>query len=187
MKKVIKIIELYKTTAYREKMSFDNFKINNQKQKEIVETIKKNIDDWFVFYGNVGTGKTHLATSIAKYKWENGCKNQKIVKFRNICLEVKNDFAEEINIIKHYSNYDLLIIEEIGRGYNSEFEVSVLFEIIDNRYENNKQTILTTNININDFIDFVGEATIDRLKEKATFISFDWESYRQIKNNTINL
>jgi len=182
----IKIIEDFETTPYRKDMTLDSFKARSNKQKDILDRIKKNLKDWYVFFGNVGTGKTHLATAIVRSAWEKGERSQEIVKFRNICAQVRADFSQETKVVNYYSSFDILVLEEIGRGYNSGFESSILFEILDNRYENKKQTILTTNMSMGELVNFIEKATLDRLKERATFIHFDWESHREVKGNEKN-
>lgn len=178
--KVVVTGERLKLSPYRKDMTLENFKCDTERQREVFDNIKKNPDDWFVFYGSPGTGKSHLATALARLK-DKKEKSVCMVKFRFICSEIRSDFSKEREVIEYYSGFDLLVIEEVGRGYNSGFESAALFEIIDNRYEGRKQTIITTNMDKNELAEFMGEATVDRFREIAIFVKFDWDSYRKLK------
>lgn len=79
-----------------------------------------------------------------------------------------------------YTDKDLLIIDEVGVQFGSESEKIILFEIINERYEQMKPTILISNLSEDELSRYVGERIIDRMREgKGAVINFDWESYRK--------
>lgn len=137
--------------------SFDNYKIISEnrkalnKAKEYAENYVKKIEKGSLFItGGVGTGKTHLAASIANEL----IKNEIPVVFGtliNLLNDIKDSYSsdgeKEGYIIEKYSKVNMLIIDDLGKERPSEWTLEKLFTIINNRYENNLPVIITTNYN----------------------------------------
>lgn len=107
-------------------------------------------------------------------------KNQCVVK-KIMILKNSHENRQE-NIVKYYSKYKLLIIDEIGYLPVDKEYVQVFFQLINASYEK-KSTIITTNkplSNWNDiFIDSViATAILDRLVHDFTAIKITGLSYR---------
>ena len=84
--------------------------------------------------------------------------------------------------LKHFSKYRLLIIDELGYLPINKEDSNLFFQLIDMRYEK-KSTILTTNMNFNEwdgvFYDaVVANAIMDRILHHAHVISITGKSYR---------
>lgn len=47
--------------------SFQNYKITKENKKEYAESIKNGEKKSLIITGNIGTGETHLASSIANF------------------------------------------------------------------------------------------------------------------------
>ncbi len=74
---------------------------------------------------------------------------------------------------------DLLILDEVGVQFGSDTEKLILFDVLNERYERRRPTILMTNLTLEEVADFLGDRIIDRLREDGgEFIPFDWESHR---------
>lgn len=87
--------------------------------------------------------------------------------------------------MKYINRYKLLIIDELGYLPIDEEDSNLFFQLIDMRYEK-KSTILTTNINFNDwdsvFYDaVVANAILDRILHHSKVITITGRSYR-VKN-----
>lgn len=137
-----------------------------------------------IFVGNPGTGKTHLAVGIALHVM----KQQRSVLFTTVqraIRRVKDTWAKgseesESAAINAIAYPDLLILDEVGVQFGSEFEKQVIFDILNERYEKRKPTILLSNIPAKDLSSYLGERVADRLREDGgKVIAFDWESYRR--------
>lgn len=136
--------------------SFQNFKTTKAnerayyKAKEYAQSIKNGSKKSLIITGNIGTGKTHLASSIANFLIE----SEILVVFGtliNLLNEVKDTYTMENKtesfIIEKYSKVPLLIIDDLGKERPSEWTLEKLFTIINNRYENNLPVVITTNYN----------------------------------------
>jgi len=170
--------------------TFDQFIAKNHGQqnaltqcKAFAEKILSGTNPGNLFLtGNVGTGKTHLASSIIDHIVDK--KTCSIIRVIELMRELKATWsrdseATEQGTINFYTNRDLLIIDEIGIQFGSEAEKMFMFDIINVRYENLLPTVIISNLAIQGIKGILGEQAVDRLKEDGgNVLAFDWESLR---------
>ena len=136
-----------------------------------------------IFCGKPGTGKNHLAVGIGLSVMENGSlvlftTAQRM--FRRMKDAWRKDSAEsQSDVIRLMVQPDLLILDEIGVQFGSKFEEEALFDVMNERYEKRRPTLLLSNKNAQEVRAFIGERIYDRLREDGgKCVPFDWESYR---------
>lgn len=138
--------------------------------------------DSLIFSGSVGTGKNKLAACIAKAAVEVGhtSLHTTVAKMvRKITRTWKTGDCEQA-AIDAFSIPDLLIINEVGVQFETKAEELFLTEIIDDRYEAMKCTILISNFYEKDLVEFLGERIVDRFYEGGSrLLRFKWKSYRR--------
>lgn len=153
--------------------SFDNFSLdyysdisqdaNTQSPRRrmslILDFCKKYAKDFnkhspgLLLTGGTGLGKTHLSLSIAREVINSGFgviygSTQNIVskmeneKFRNY------QSGEESE--RHYIDCDLLIIDDLGTEYSTQFSSAAIYNIINSRIMMGKPTIISTNLSMKD-------------------------------------
>lgn len=136
-----------------------------------------------VFLGSSGVGKTHLATAIGitaaskRYSTYFIKCNDLLQRLKRAKIENRLD-----SVLKYINRYKLLIIDELGYLPIDKEDSNLFFQLIDMRYEK-KSTILTTNINFNDwdsiFYDAViANAILDRILHHSKVITINGRSYR---------
>uniref|UniRef100_A0A3B0MQH3 DNA replication protein DnaC n=1 Tax=Arsenophonus endosymbiont of Trialeurodes vaporariorum TaxID=235567 RepID=A0A3B0MQH3_9GAMM len=96
-----------------------------------------------VMCGKPGTGKNHLALSIAKHVINEHQNSALFTTVLRIAREFKSTWSKnaecsEAEVIKRYTQPDLLIIDEVGVQFGSDTEKLILFEVINTRYESMK-------------------------------------------------
>lgn len=171
--------------------TLDLYVAKNEGQKQALAFAKLfavNFEDAFktgrsaIFCGKPGTGKTHLAIGIGLH-----IISQHSVLFstvQRIVRRIKDSWRKDANesesdVINLFAYPDLLIIDEIGVQFGSEFEKNALFDILNERYENRRPTILLSNLTQSEVNLFLGDRVFDRLREDGgKCIAFDWESHR---------
>ena len=136
-----------------------------------------------VFVGRPGTGKTHLAVGIALSIMQQQ-KSPVFVTVQRLIRRVKDSWRTkeetETEVINAFALPDLLILDEVGVQFGSEFEKQVLFDVLNERYEKLKPSILLSNIPSEQLSDYLGERVTDRLRENGgALIGFNWDSYRK--------
>lgn len=149
------------------------------------------IDDGknLILYGNVGTGKTHLATAIGV----EACKQGRLVKFFRTASLVNqllqaSKGGELQKFLRQLSKQDLLIFDEWGYVPVDRDGARLLFQVVSDCYES-RSIVLTTNLEFSRWVSiFYDEqmtaAMIDRLVHHSYLLVFDGESWR-MRNSLI--
>lgn len=144
---------------------------------------KKNL----IFYGNVGTGKTHLATAIGV----EACTQGKLVRFFRTSTLVnqlsehkrKGEFSK---FLRQLNKVDLIVCDEWGYVPLDRDGAQLLFQVVSDSYER-RSVILTTNLEFSKWANiFYDEqmtaAIIDRLVHHSHLLLFEGQSFR-LKNS----
>lgn len=137
-----------------------------------------------LFLGTVGTGKTHLAAGIALHLATEGKFRPLYTTAQRAIRRVKDTWdrgatESEAAAIAALAEPDLLVLDEVGVQFGSEAERNILFDVLNERYERRRSTIIASNLLLDAVTVFLGERIIDRLREDgAKVCSFTWESYR---------
>jgi len=136
-----------------------------------------------LFIGPSGVGKTHLAVALGI----EACKKRfsvyfinchtLITKLNKACYENKTE-----QLLKHYSSYKVLIIDEIGYLPVDKNGANLFFQLITRRYEK-KSTIITTNQHFSKWSEvfndaMLANAILDRLIHHSEIIQISGNSYR---------
>ena len=137
-----------------------------------------------IFCGNAGTGKSHLACAIANFIIREHKLSAVFMKVAKAIRTVKDTYRSsadktEQEAINWFKLPDLLILDEVGVQFGTEAEKYILFEIINERYEQLKPTLLLSNLALEALTQYTGERVIDRMKENGgRLLVFDWKSHR---------
>lgn len=136
-----------------------------------------------VFLGSSGVGKTHLAVSIGISAAKKRVSTY-FIKCHELIQQLKKAKLENRldDRLKHFCKYKLLIIDELGYLPIEKEDSKLFFQLIDMRYEK-KSTILTTNINFNNWDDvffdpIIANAILDRILHHAHVVNIAGKSYR---------
>ena len=136
-----------------------------------------------LFLGLPGTGKTHLAVGVALELMRQGyaamfCTGMRAV--RTVKETWRRDSEQsEAGAIRALVFPDLLVLDEVGVQFGSEAEKLILFDVLNERYERCRATILLSNLTAAEVKDYLGERVMDRMREDGgKVVVFNWESYR---------
>ena len=101
-----------------------------------------------LFYGDVGSGKTYLACSIANALIEQYQITVKIRNFSQIMNEMQKcgfDFDKNA-YIESLVNTSVLILDDLGIERDTSYAKEQVYNIVNSRYLRRKPTIFTTNL-----------------------------------------
>lgn len=166
-----------------------------EKAYNVAKTYADNFDAAFrhgnglYIMGGNGTGKTHLAAAITI-----DLMHREIpVVFKNAVtlMQETRDFLDNPDGVGPYyrglREADLLVIDDLGKERCTEWTMSQLYSIINDRYEDMRPTIITTNYSPESLAAAMippgGDRTkidaiVSRLRESCAVVVLDGEDYR---------
>ena len=97
--------------------------------------------------GPVGVGKTYLLACIVKTLAARGipCKFVDFFQLINSIKGAYSDNRSDQSIIEPLVNIEVLVIDELGKGRNTEFELTILDQMIMGRYNQDRVIVASTN------------------------------------------
>jgi DNA replication protein DnaC len=136
-----------------------------------------------IFIGSYGTGKTHLAISLAA----EACRQGKKVRFYTVAGLI-NELVEagsQLRLGKLESTlakFDLIVLDELGFVPFSKEGAEALFTFCSSRYERGS-LIITTNLDFARWKEIFGDealtgALLDRLTHRCHILEMNGDSYR---------
>jgi DNA replication protein DnaC len=135
--------------------------------------------------GPSGSGKTHLATAVLKML---PGENKTYTNITLIMNEIKSTYSKSRgyleerreSIMNRYSWVEYLVIDNIEEFKSTQDNKNILFELINNRYQNNRCTIVGACLDQKSLREAVGENLLRRIKEKGAIIELEGENARRI-------
>lgn len=126
-----------------------------------------------VFIGPAGCGKTGLATSFLVHAVNQGLRGL-FVDFSDLLnnlYRARGDYSES-RLLKKYSAYDVLLVDELGYISAKKDQASLFFDLMRRRHRRST-TIITTQMGFDEWGDFLRDphltaALLDRITVNCT-------------------
>ncbi len=171
-----------------------NFKTVKPSQKAAVEALEEYAStmserlknrEGVVLFGPVGTGKDHLAISLAGIAVESHGKRAKLVNVQDWFGDIRDGMdtdRQERSLIRELAEPDVLILSDPlpPVGALSQHMATMLYRLVENRDSRGVGTWVTVNVATDQEADErFGAATWDRICHRAWKIHCNWPSYRK--------
>ena len=104
-----------------------------------------------VIEGPIGVGKSYLLAALAIDMAERGL-SVRFTDFFQLLGELKAGFSQgkaDSAQLAPLIHVDVLFIDELGKGRNNDFDLTILDQLICGRYNQNKTIVATTNYQMN--------------------------------------
>jgi DNA replication protein DnaC len=140
--------------------------------------------------GQRGTGKTQLATELARaFIVGRNCERRDedtpvlYVRAMELFGALRGAFRKgsdqtEMDAMARFRKVPLLIIDEIQERGETEFEDRMLVLLLDQRYGDMKPTLILSNLARAELAASLGKSVVSRIQEVGTVIECNWKSYR---------
>lgn len=148
------------------------------KMKKFIEDINITSIDTILILGDTGVGKTHLIECMTTMAIEKGIVlkystafnfNQEMLKYHCAKLEEKGDYIDP------YLNSELLFIDDLGSENKiNNITNEYLYLVINERMQNHKKTVITTNLDFKQLQDSYGERIFSRLMHKKQSLKINF-------------
>lgn len=133
--------------------------------------------------GSRGRGKTQLGVCLIKEacRHEQSARYLKTMRFftRIRATFDKAESETEDSVLDTFKRFDLLVIDEVGVRGETAWEDRLLTNLVDERYDAMRDTILISNQTEKAFTEAVGASIMHRMKEDGGIIVCDWTDFRE--------
>jgi DNA replication protein DnaC len=187
-----KILAYWGVSSKQLKSSFDNFN-GGESAKKLCSEASKHLKS-VLLCGKTGCGKTHLAVAMMRQKIINsetifdvdhyyGRKQAIFITAPELLLEIRTSYNNkdgdtEEDIINKYGGIGLLVLDDLGAEKTSEWVESTLYLIIDRRNRNERWTIITSNLDLEEIEHHLGARIASRLSDMKV-INIKLPDYRK--------
>jgi len=140
-----------------------------------------------IITGKTGTGKSYLAQALANRAIIDGHKAY-YIRTPSLLEEIRIARIDGTytNLLKKYSRFSLLVLDDFGIAQMHDDDATNLFEIIEDRTEINS-TIITSQLPVSEWYNYlnnntVADAILDRVVHSSHRIEIQGPSMRKIKS-----
>jgi DNA replication protein DnaC len=142
-----------------------------QEVRQFVRRVEDNLDQgrglWF--FGDVGTGKTSLAMLVSKAALEAG-RSVAIYSVPRLLADIKETYEDDAarsytELFRRLCEVDLLHLDDLGAEKPTEWVLEQLYSIVNERWQNERSIVVTTNLGLDELRAQIGVRTVSRLEE----------------------
>lgn len=178
---------------------FDNFKLDyypngagvspRKRMESVYHYCKAYAEDFgphspsLLLYGLTGLGKTHLSLAIAAKAVEKGY-GVIYTSAQNLFNRLEREKfgrSEDNTTEQNTLDCDLLIIDDLGAEFSTQFTVSALYNIVNSRDLEDKPTVISTNLEPEDLRKTYSDRIASRILSNYISLYFEGSDIRQIK------
>lgn len=130
-------------------------------------------------WGPVGSGKTYAVYAIRQKLHEMGL-GSRIYSAPEMFDLIRDDYdhKDSYNLERILAHRGVLIIDDLGAEKASEWVGETLFKIVDKRYREVLPTIFTSNLELGELSDRVGDRITSRIVEMCDVVKLEGEDRR---------
>ena len=125
--------------------------------------------------GNAGTGKTFVTSCIANRALERGKTVYYQTAFRLFDIFErakfgKEDAEEAEEVVRYVYDVDLLIIDDLGTEFVTQFTTAAFFDVINSRIISGKSTIISSNLDFEKLSEIYSQRITSRFMGDYTIV-----------------
>jgi DNA replication protein DnaC len=134
------------------------------------------------FAGDVGTGKTTLAMLVsgAAIRADRSVAIYSTPRLLNMVRDTIGNGESTQQLLDKLATVDLLHLDDVGAENTSDWVLEQLYSIVNARYEDERSTIITTNLMPPELAEQIGARTASRLVEMCQLVPVEGEDRRRV-------
>ncbi len=190
-------------SARLEKETFKNFRLdyyadetdaNGKNPRKIMERVfelcRKYAEEFSLNSGNLffngatGLGKTYLSSAIAGEVMQKG--NTVIYDSAQNIIDAFESYKfgkpDAPSDLDGYTDCDLLIIDDLGTEFITQYSISVIYTLLNNRINAHKPTIVSSNIDGETLSAYYPQSIVSRLSGEFITVPFIGTDIRTARN-----
>jgi DNA replication protein DnaC len=149
------------------------------------------VEHGWLLMGSCGVGKTHLAVAVIKELIQTREISCLFYEFGDLLKKIQDSYnpvsqTSELKVLEPIYEAEVLVLDELGASKPTDWVRDTMMQIINNRYNERKITIFTTNYpddrksdKEENLTDRIGVRLRSRLYEMCEVIQMNGEDYRQ--------
>jgi DNA replication protein DnaC len=133
--------------------------------------------------GPPGTGKTTLAMLVSKAALERGF-SVAIYSLPKLLARIRRTYDSDrheepyLEFFERLTSVDLLHVDDLGVEKRSDWVLEQLYALVNERYEAQRSVVVTTNLEVAELEDQIGQRTVSRLSEMCEAVPLFGEDRR---------
>lgn len=181
------LLTCYQAEVIKRRMEMSQDSVTEDRIRKAAKWLSGNHKTGLLIYGaNCGTGKTTLANSmctLVNYLFDSVYSQERKIVYRTTAINLVKMYSDSPEQYNRMVSQELLFIDDLGteqvniKIYGNEF--SPVTELIYNRYDKQRWTIVTSNLSDEQLKERYGTRIDDRLREMFDRILFQGKSYRK--------
>jgi len=163
-------------------MRLDNYVFEDDSLKERLYKYLEH-PNWrgWGFFGDVGTGKTHLAVGITREMIERYSLKAKVISVPEFIASLRDNVmvaGKNQSLMHKYKNIEFLVLDDLGAEKSSEYVVQQMFLLMNHRLVHKKPTIITSNFSLRLISERIDERIASRILQMCRIIILPGGDYR---------
>jgi len=156
--------------------------------EEVPEQIKGNFQEIKVsrkglyIYGDVGTGKTHISYALHKNCFrENGIYSRfknTVEFFKEIRDDISKHASDRLKPLDIADYKGVVIFDDVGVEKVTDFVLENFYLVVNKRYNDMLPTIFTSNFNLDELSDRLGDRIPSRIAEMCHIVKLEGKDRR---------
>ena len=134
-------------------------------------------------WGPTGTGKTVMATHVARQFLERDVGNVYFVMARRLVLEAQSTYSPRsavtpLEYADRLSRVSLLVVDDFGRQKASDDAKQIIFDVVDQRCKFMRKTVFTSEFSLSAIEKVMDAAFAGRIAESCAVVNLNGRNLR---------